>query len=117
MEAILVHRLDFPFVAECCCSWRDVAGDGDMAAPAVLHSLLWLQMVLHSSHLFQVVLNSLLTLPASEYGMGSFTLKQSSASNLVAIWGKRFGTARWIGGKLKRVKPRGVAVLNSLLGR
>ena len=69
MEAILVHGLDFPFVAECCCSWRgagNMAGDGDMAAPAVLHSLLWLQMMLHSSHLLQVVLNSLLTLATSE---------------------------------------------------
>ena len=29
--------------------------NGNMAAPAVLHSLLWLQMVLHSPHLFQMV--------------------------------------------------------------
>ena len=61
MEAILVHRLDFPCVAECSCLWRgdrNMAGDVDMAAPAVLHSLLWLQMVLHSLHPFQVELHS-----------------------------------------------------------
>ena len=40
------------------CLWR---GDGSMAAPAVLHSLLWLQLVLRSPRSFQVVLNSLLT--------------------------------------------------------
>ena len=118
MEAILVHRLDFPFFAECSCLWRgdrNMAGDGNMAAPAVLHSLLWLQMVLHSSHLFQVALNSLLTLATSEYGMESSTLEQSSASTLVGTWGRRAGTARRIGGKLARLKLHGVAVLNSLL--
>ena len=87
-----------------------------MAGPAVLHSLLWLQMVLHSSHLFQVALNSLLTLATSEYGVESSTLKQSSASTLVGTRGRRAGTARWIGGKLARLKLHGVAVLNSQLG-
>jgi len=69
----------FSFFPKRSCLWR---GDINMAAPAVLHSLpwlqmvavlhslpwlqmvavlhslLWLQMVLHSSHPFQVVLNS-----------------------------------------------------------
>ena len=88
-----------------------------MAAPAVLHSLLWLQMVLHSRHPFQVVLNSLLTKSVGEHGMESSTREQSSASTLVGTWGRRAGTARWIGGKLARLKLHGVAVLNSQLGR
>ena len=120
MEAILVHILDFPLLAECSCSWRggrNIAGDCNMAAPAVLHSLLWSQMVLHSFHLFQVVLNSLLTLATSECGMESSTLEQSSASTWVGTWGKRAGTARWIGGTLARLKLHGVAVLTGQFGR
>ena len=81
-----------------------MAGDVNMAVPAVLHSLLWLQMT--------AVVNSLLTLATSEYGMESSTLEQSSASTLVGAWGSRAGTARWIGGKLARLKLHGVAVLN-----
>ena len=91
-----------------------MAGDGNVAAPAVLHSVLWRQMVLHSPHLCQVVLKSLLALATSEYGMESSTLEQSSASTLVGTWGRRAGTERWIGGKLARLKLHGVAVLNSL---
>ena len=92
----------------------NIAGDGNIAAAAVLHSLLRLQMVLHSPHLLQMTMNSLLTLAISEYGMESSTPKQSSASTLVGTWGRRAGTAHWIGGKLARLKLHGVAALNSL---
>ena len=65
------------------CLWRS---DGNMAAPAVLHSLLWLQVVLHSPHAFQEVLNSLLTKATREYGMENSTLEQSSTSTLVGTF-------------------------------
>ena len=54
-----------------------------MAAPAVLHSLLWLQMVLHSPHPWRVLLNSLLTKAIGEHGMESSTHKQSSMNIMV----------------------------------
>ena len=48
---LLVHRSHVAFFAQRSCFWR---GDCNMAAPAVLHSLLWLQTVLHSPHRFRV---------------------------------------------------------------
>ena len=62
-----------------------------MAAPAVPHSLLWLQMMLHSSHPFQVVLNSLLTKAIGEHGMDNSTREQSSMNTMVLTWGRRTG--------------------------
>ena len=52
---LLVHRSHVAFFAQRSCFWR---GDCNMAAPAVLHSLLWLQTVLHSPHRFRVELHS-----------------------------------------------------------
>ena len=49
----------------------------------MLHSLLWLQMVLHSPHPFQVVLNSLLTKAIGEHGMDSSIHEQSSMNMMV----------------------------------
>ena len=63
-------------MAECqiaATAWR---GDGNMAAPAVPHILLWLQIVLRSRHPFQVVRNSLLAKAIGEYGTDSIPRKQ-----------------------------------------
>jgi len=54
-------------------------GCGNMAAPAMLHGLLWRQMVLRSSHPFHVVLKSLLTEAIGEHGMESCTRMEIEA--------------------------------------
>ena len=56
--------------------------DGSMADPAVLHSLIWLQMLLHSPRPFKVLLNSLLTKSIGEHGMESSTREQNSTNTL-----------------------------------
>ena len=102
------------------CLWR---GDGNMAAPAVLHSLLWLQIALHSRHPFQVVLNSLLTKAIGEHGMESSTREQSFVTTMVPTQERRTGKTRRTNSRngmdlqmFARLELHGVAVLNCQIG-
>ena len=53
----------------------------------MLHSFVWLQMMLRSSHSFQVVLNIGLTKAVGEHGMESPTREPSSTRTMVFTWG------------------------------
>ena len=59
-----------------------------MTAPSMLHSFVWIQMMLHSSHPFQVVLNSGLTKAAGEHGMEISTREPSSTRTMVCYVGE-----------------------------
>ena len=87
----------------------------------MLHTLLWLRMMLHSPHPWRVVLNSLLTKAIGEHGMESSTREQRSMNTMVLTWGRRTGRTRRTSSPngmdlqmFARLELYGVAALNSL---
>ena len=89
----------------------------------MLQSLLTLQMTLHSSHLWRVALDSLVTKALDEHQMKSSTREYSSVTTIIPIQGRRTGRTRRTSspnGKdvqmFARLELHGVAVLNYQIG-